>query len=77
MVMTKGDKMANWSDQLQTLHGGDQRRKGASGMTIDQLAAALPAARRSVIQWLKGEVVPGITAQAAIERLYNEQRRSK
>ena len=69
--------MANWSYQLQALHGGDQRRKGSSGMTIDQLAAAIPAARRSVIQWLHEEAMPGITARAAIERLYHKTTKRK
>ena len=66
-----------WFDQLRALHGGDQRRIGSSGMTIDELAAAIPSSRRSVIKWLHGEADPNLAARAAIERLYESQRRPK
>lgn len=73
------DRLAasTWRGQLRALHGGDQRRKGSVGMTTDELAAAIPAGVRSVKRWLKGEAVPNLAAQAAIERLYKSQRRSK
>ena len=61
-----------WRRHLRILHGGDQRRIGSSGRTIDNLAAAIPAAKRSVIKWLHGEAVPNLAARAAIGRLYNE-----
>jgi len=66
-----------WQAMLQSLHGGDNRQKGSTGMSYDELAAAIPAGRTSVIRWLHGEAVPSLAARAAIERLYNEQRRSK
>ena len=66
-----------WRAMLQSLYGGDNRRKGSVGMSYDELAAAIPAGRTSVIRWLHGEAVPNLAARAAIERLYNEQRRSK
>jgi len=69
--------LGKWWSMLQKLHGGDQRRKDATGMTVDELAAAIPAGVRSVKRWLKGEAVPNLAARAAIERLYNEHRRPK
>jgi len=69
--------LGKWWSMLQQLHGGDNRRNDVAGMTIAELAAAIPAGPASVKRWLGGTAVPNLAAQAAIERLYNEHRRSK
>jgi len=56
---------------LRALHGGDNRRSDISGMTIAELATAIPASPASVKRWLAGQAVPNLAAQAAIERLYS------
>jgi len=68
---------ASWYQQIAILHGGDNRRLDVHGRTIANLAAAIPASPASIKRWLAGTAVPNLAAQAAIERLYNEQRRSK
>jgi len=66
-----------WWLLLQLIHGGDNRRSDISGMTIANLAAAIPAGPASVKRWLAGTAVPNLAAQASIERLYQKHRRSK
>jgi len=66
-----------WWLHLRILHGGDNRRLDVHGLTIANLAAAIPAGPASVKRWLAGTAVPNLAARAAIERLYNEHRRPK
>jgi len=69
--------LGKWWSMLQKLHGGDNRRADVCGMTIAELSAAIPAGSASIKRWLAGTAVPNLAARAAIERLYNEHRRSK